>query len=251
MELIFFYQSINYFFKFLNSNLMTISLKNFMGAFAFAAVLFTVACTKENIDALIGDSNIVAVDELVTFSDPSNGTKSKLNDEPVSGPMSPDSVGNGHGHGWGRGHGSHPGRIAGDSIGFSGLPSAAKTYLLTNSDTSKIVRIVKITLPDGTFEYAVRLNDHTHLHFDAAGAVVITTNDRHQFINIALTDLPAAAQTFLNANTTVANIVGIIKITKPDGTFEYGVRLADNTRYTFDAAGAVIPNPKGGRKGRH
>jgi hypothetical protein len=231
---------------------MTISLKSFIGSFAFAAVLFTVACTKETLDTIVNDANIVAVDELVTFSDPANVTKSKLNDdptlEPVSGPPPPDSVG--HGHGWGRGHGSHPGRIAGDSIGFSGLPSAAKTYLLT-LDTSKIVRIVKITLPDGTFQYAVRLKDHTHIHFDATGVVITTTTDRHQFTNIAFTDLPTAAQTFLNANTTVANIVGIIKVTKLDGTFEYGVRLADNTRYTFNAAGAVIANPKGGRKGHH
>ena len=234
---------------------MTINLKNFIGVFAFAAVLFTVACTKETLDTIVNDENIVAVDELVTFSDPTNGTKSKLLDEPVGGPMSPDSVGNGHGHGhghgWGRGHGSHPGRIAGDSIGFSGLPSAAKTYLLTNSDTSKIVRIVKITLPDGTFQYVVRLNDRTHLHFDAAGVIIISTTDRHQFVNIAFTDLPTAAKTFLNAHTTVANIVGIIKVTKLDGTFIYGVRLADNTRYTFDAAGAVIANPRGGRRGRH
>jgi hypothetical protein len=113
------------------------------------------------------------------------------------------------------------------------------------------VRIIKITLPDGTIQYGVRLNDHTHLHFDAAGAVITTTTDRHQFVIITFNDLPAAAKTYLNANTTVANIVGIIKITKPDGTFAYGVRLADNTRYTFDAAGAVIPNPTGGRRGRH
>jgi Putative beta-lactamase-inhibitor-like, PepSY-like len=236
---------------------MTINLKNFIGVFAFAAVLFTVACTKETLDNILNDANIVAVDELVTFSDPSNGTKSKLMDEPAGGPTSPDSVGHGgghgggHGHGWGRGRGSHPGRIAGDSIGFSGLPSAAQTYLLTNSDTSKIVRIVKITLPDGTFQYVVRLNNRTHLHFDAAGVVIVTTTDRHQFTNIAITDLPAAAQTYLNANTTAANIVGIIKVTKLDGTVIYGVRLADNKRFTFDAAGALIANPTGGRRGRH
>ncbi|MDZ7877052.1 MAG: hypothetical protein U5L45_05250 [Saprospiraceae bacterium] len=232
---------------------MTINLKNFIGVFAFAAVLFTVACTKETLDTIVSDANIVAVDELVTFSDPTNSTKSKLTDEPVSGPMSPDSVGNGHGHGhgWGRGRGSHPGRIVGDSIAFTGLPSAAQTYLLANSDTSTIVRIAKITLSDGTIQYSVRFSTRKHLHFDAAGVVIITTTHNHVFTNILITDLPAAAQTYLAANVIAANIVGIIKVTSTDGTITYGVRMADNTRYTFDTAGAVIPNPKGGRRGRH
>jgi hypothetical protein len=220
---------------------MTISLKNFMGAFAFAAVLFTVACTKENLDSIVNDANIVAVDELVTLSEPPSG--------PPPPPDSTRSPRDSSNRCWGRGHGNHPGKIKGDSIGFSGLPSAAQTYLLTNSDTSKIVRIVKITLPDGTFQYVVRLKDRTHLHFDAAGVVITTTTDRYQFVTITFNDLPAAAKTYLNANTTVANIVAIIKVTKPDGTFVYGVRLADNTRFTFDAAGVKIDNPKGGRKG--
>jgi hypothetical protein len=222
---------------------MTISLKSFIGTFAFAAVLFTVACTKENLDNIVNDANIVAVDELVTMSEPPSG--------PPPPPDSTRSPRDSSNRCWGRGHGNHPGKIKGDSIGFSGLPSAAQTYLLTNSDTSKIVRIVKITLPDGTFQYVVRLKDRTHLHFDAAGVVIMTTTDRHQFVTITFNDLPAAAKTYLNANTTVANIVAVIKVTKPDGTFVYGVRLADNTRFTFDAAGAKIDNPKGGRKGRH
>lgn len=222
---------------------MTISIKSFISSLAFAAILFTVACTKDAIDTITSDANIVAVNELVTLSEPPSGP-----------PPPPDSThlprDSSH-HGWGHGHGDHPGHVAGDSIGFSALPSAAKTYLLTNSDTSKIAKIVKITLPDGTFQYVVRLKDHTHIHFDAAGAVILTTTDNHHFVTILFTDLPAAAQTYLNAHTTVANIVGIIKVTKPDGTFEYGVRLADNTRFTFNAAGALIANPTGGRRGHH
>ncbi len=212
---------------------MTISIKSFISSLAFAAILFTVACTKDDLDNIVSDANIVAVDELVTLSAPPPDSTHSPRDSSRC---------------WKRGQGTHPGRVKGDSIGFTALPSAAQTYLLTNSDTSKIVRIVKITLPDGTFQYAVRLKDRTHLHFDAAGALITTTTDRHQFITILFADLPTAAKTYLNANTTVANIVAIIKVTKPDGTFIYGVRLADNTRFTFDAAGALIPNPKGGRR---
>jgi hypothetical protein len=222
---------------------MTRSIKNLVGSLAFMAILFTVACTKDTTDT-VSDASIVAVDELVTLSDP------------PAGPNTPDSIhansdstrcwGGRHG----RGRGNHPGRIQGDSIGFTDLPAAAQTYLLT-LDTSKILRIVKITLSDGTIQYAVRMADHTHIHFDAAGVVITTTTSDHHFTVIAFADLPAAAQTYLNTNTTVANIMGIIKITKPDGTIIYGVRMTDNTRYTFDAAGALIANPTGGRRGHH
>ncbi len=223
---------------------MTTSIKNLFASLAFMAILFTVACTKDAVDSVTSDANIVAVNELVTLSDPPSGPSGPSGVDSVRTP--PDST---H-RCWGRGHGDHPGRVKGDSIGFSSLPTAAQTYLLT-LDTSKIAKIVKITLPDGTFQYVVRLKDHTHIHFDASGTVITTTMDNHHFVTIAFTGLPAAAQTYLNANTTVANIVGIIKVTKPDGTFEYGVRFADNTRLTFNAAGAVIPNPVGGRRGHH
>jgi hypothetical protein len=224
---------------------MTTSIKNFIGSLAFMAILFTVACTKDAVDTVTSDANISAVNELVTLTEPPSGP---------NGPTTPDSMhhnGDTSHHCWGRGHGEHPGRVKGDSIGFSGLPSAVQTYLLTNSDTSKIVKIVKITLPDGSFQYVVRLKDHTHLHFDAAGVYISTTTDNHHFVTILLADLPAAAQTYVNAHTTAANIAGIIKITKPDGTVIYGVRLTDNTRFTFDAAGVLIANPKDGRHGHH
>ena len=222
---------------------MTISIKSFISSLAFAAILFTVACTKEAIDTVTSDANLVAVNELVTLSEPPSG--------PPPPPDSTRSPRDSSHRCWGRGHGNHPGRVVGDSIGFSALPSAAQTYLLTNSDTSKIVKIVKITLPDGTFQYVVRLNNHTHIHFDAAGVVITTTTDRHQFVTINFADLPAAAQTYLNANTTVANIIGIIKVTNTDGTITYGVRLVDNKRLTFNAVGALIANPTGGRRGHH
>jgi hypothetical protein len=222
---------------------MTTSMKNLFSSLAFMAILFTVSCTKDTIDTITNDANIAAVNELVTLTEPPSGP-----------PPPPDSIhprGDSLGRCWRRGHGEHPGRVKGDSIGFTGLPTATQTYMLTNSDTSKIVKIVKITLPDGSFQYVVRLNNHTHLHFDAAGVLISTTTDNHHFVTILLTDLPAAAQTYVNAHTTAANIAGIIKITKPDGTIIYGVRLTDNTRFTFDAAGVLIANPKDGRRGHH
>jgi hypothetical protein len=228
---------------------MTTNIKSFIGSLAFMAILFTVACTKDTVEELVTtDANLVAVNELVTTSDLVIKTSGAL-DVPTSGPDSPDSARTGHGHGWGRGHGSHPGGIAGDSIGFGTLPTATQTYLLTNADTSKIKKIVKITLQDGTFQYVVRFTDGTHSHFDATGTFISTTTDRHVHVVILFTDLPTAAQTYLNANTTAANIVAVIKVTNTNGIVTYGVRLVDNTRITFNAAGEVIPNPTGGRRG--
>ena len=219
---------------------MTASIKNLIGSLAFLAILFTVACTKDGIDPndMTADATIVAVDELVVLGDPTGGPDS------VHTPRDSSRC-------WRGGHGNHPGRVKGDSIGFSSLPTAAQTYLNTNTTVANIKRIVRITLPDSTVQYAVRFNDRTHLHFDAAGAVITTTQHAHNFVTILFTALPAVAQTYLNTNTTVANIVGIIQVTKPDGTITYGVRFADNTRLTFNAAGAVIPNPQGGRRKRH
>ena len=73
--------------------------------------------------------------------------------------------------------------------------------------------------------------------------------DNHTFTEITFAELPAAAQTYVLSKTTVANISVVIKITKPDGTVVYGVRLADNTHYRFDAVGAVLPEST--RKKKH
>lgn len=205
--------------------------KNLLRLATFIAVIFTVACTKEDISSdLFSDDTITAVNELVA-----SGTG-------AGGPGS-DSIhinGGGHGRHWKGGHGDHPGRSKGDSIIFSGLPQAAQAYLLANTDTSKLKRIAKITLKDSTVRYAVRLSDGKHYHFDANGAIVVTPMDNHVFTEITFAELPAAAQTYVLSKTTAANVSMVIKITKPDGTVVYGVRLADNTHYRFDAAGAVL-----------
>lgn len=220
-------------------------IKNLLKALTFIGLFATLAsCTQEDLaDAALLDETNLASNELVT-------TTAK----------SMDSVGTGltfdakhRRHGWGGGRGSHPRNITGDSILFAGLPTAAQTYLTTNTDTSTITRIVRITLPDSTIQYIVRFSGRTHLHFDANGAVVTTPTHGHQFVDVLFTELPTAAQTYLNANVTVANISIIIKLTKPNGTEYYLVRMNDGTRITFDATGNVVPNDGSGRgrRGRH
>ena len=215
--------------------------KNFLRVATLIAVIFTVACTKEDVSTdLFSDDTTVALNELVA-----SGTGS-------GGPGTNSTHTNGGGHGdchWKGGHGDHPGRLKGDSIAFSGLPLAAQTYLLANTDTSKLKRIAKITLKDNTVRYAVRLSDGKHYHFDASGTLVVTPMDNHTFTEITFAELPAAAQTYVLSKTTAANISVVIKITKPDGTVVYGVRLADNTHYRFDAVGAVLPEST--RKKKH
>lgn len=211
--------------------------KNFIRVAMFFAVILTVACTKDDMGTdLFSDDITASVNELVA-----SGTG-------AGGPGGDSTKPGGHRH-WKGGHGEHPGRSKGDSIGLSGLPQAAQAYLLANTDTSKLKRIAKITLADGTFRYVARLITGKHFHFDAAGAVVTTPMDNHVFTEILFTDLPAAAQTYILANTTLVNVSMVIKITKPDGTVVYGVRLADNKHYAFDAAGALLVGK--GHKKRH
>ena len=214
--------------------------RNFLRLATFIAVIFIVACTKEDISSdLFSDDTVTAVNELVA-----SGTG-------AGGPGSDSAHVNGGGHGrhWKSGHGDHPGHAKGDSIAFKSLPLAAQTYLLANTDTSKLKRIAKITLKDSTVRYAVRLSDGKHYHFDANGTIVVTPMDNHKFTEITFAELPAAAQTYVLSKTTAANVSMVIKITKPDGTVVYGVRLLDNTHYRFDAAGAVLPEPT--RKKKH
>jgi Putative beta-lactamase-inhibitor-like, PepSY-like len=225
--------------------IMNVSIKNLLKVATLVGILFTVACTKESSGDVLADGSLTTVDELVV-----SGT----------GAGGPDSLGHHRdstsGHFWKGGggkHGNHPSKVQGDSIGFSGLPAAAQANLIANTDTSKITRIVKITLADGTFNYVVRFSDRKHIHYDAAGVVLVKATKDHQFTEITFADLPAAAQTYLNANTTVANITTVVKITKPDGTIIYGIRMSDNTHFAFDSAGALLDTPTGGgrRKGKH
>ncbi len=221
-------------------------IKNVLKALAFFGLFAVVSCTQEDsADAALMNETNLASNELVA-------TTAK----------SLDSVGTGatttakHGrHGWGHGRGSHPRNISGDSIGFSGLPTAAQTYLTTNTDTATITRIVRITLPDSSIQYIVRFSGRTHLHFDANGNIVTMPTHGCQFVDVLFADLPATAQTYLNANVTVTDIAMIVKLTKPDGTIFYLVRMNDGTRITFDASGNVVPNDGSGRgrrgRGRH
>ena len=172
--------------------------KNFLRLATFVTLIFTVACTKEDVSTdLFSDDTTVAINELVA-----SGTGS-------GGPGTDSTHINGGGHGdrhWKGGHGDHPGHAKGDSIAFKSLPLAAQTYLLANTDTSKLVRIAKITLKDSTVRYAVRLNDGKHYHFDANGAIVATTMDNHVFTEITFAELPAVAQTYVLSKTTAANL---------------------------------------------
>ncbi len=225
---------------------MNVSIKNLLRLATLVGILFSVACAKESSGDVLADGSLTTVDELVVSGTGAGGPDSLRNPGDTS-----------RGRCWRGGggkHGNHPSKVQGDSIGFSGLPTAAQANLIANTDTSKITRIVKITLADGTFNYVVRFSDRKHIHFDAAGVVLIKATKDHQFTEITFADLPAAAQTYLNANATVANITAVVKITKPDGTIIYGVRLSDNKHFAFDSAGTLLDIPNGGRgrgKGRH
>ena len=205
-------------------------MKNFLKVSVFLSLVLAIACTKTddtNPTTTATTDTQLAVDELVSQG---------------SGAGGPDSIPNGGRHGFGprgRGHHEHPG-AKGDSITFAQLPAAAQAYLTTNNLKDSVKSVFKITLKDSTVRYVVRLTSRKHLHFDASGNLVNEPTRNFTFTAIALTDLPAAAQTYLAANTDVTKITHIMKITKSDGTIQYGVRTSDDKHFLFDSAGVLL-----------
>ena len=201
------------------------------------ALVLTVSCTKTSgIDPDNSLDVITTSDELLSLGQGTSGS--------VSGPMGGDPR-----SGKTR-ECRHPNGGRGEVITFGDLPANAQTYLNANTDVTLITRIVKITLKDGTVRYGVRLSDRTHYHFDATGALIVDEPRGNKFVEITLAELPQVIRDYLTANGHTTDIDHIVKVTKADGTVIYGVRLTTNTMITFDATGAVIPNPKR-KRGHH
>lgn len=220
-------------------------MKQLFQVLSMFILVLAVSCTKtDTVDPSTADllSVITTSDELLTLGQGTTGT--------VAGPLGGDTSGH-HRDSVGRGrHGRHPNGGRGDSIAFADLPTAAQTYVNANLNGATVTRVEKITLPDGTVRYGVRLSDHTHFHFDATGALIADEPRGNGFVEITLAELPTAIQTYLTTNGHTTDISHIVKVTKTDGTVIYGVRLTNNTMITFDATGAVIPNPTR-KRGHH
>lgn len=149
----------------------------------------------------------------------------------------------------------------GDSlvIAFKDLPAAAQKLLLEKTDTSKIVRILKITLPDGKVNYIVRMEGRHGLRFDADGKLILHghghrgpkggKHDRdslhHHGTKITFKDLPAVTQKYLLEKSDTSKIAHIVKVTLPDGKVQYVVVLKDRKVLRFDANGALLAAPVG------
>jgi hypothetical protein len=219
-------------------------MKNFLKVSVFLSLLLAFACTQDNDVTPTGDVAIseiqLALEEVVLQGTGAGGNGS---DSTCRGPRGKFE----HGQ-RGKGKHDHPNRGEADSITVAQLPTAAQTYLTTNNLTANVKSVFKITHKDSTgatvTTYIVRFTDKTHIHFDKDGNVVNKPTRNFTLASIALTDLPAAAQTYLAANTDVSKITHIVKITKPDGTIEYGVRSGDNKHWHFDAAGALKKRKK-------
>jgi Putative beta-lactamase-inhibitor-like, PepSY-like len=217
-------------------------MKNLVKVFAFMSVLFVFACTKDNSTTAnnVVDAQTFAINELTALTATSLDTAKG----PDGHERGQHGCGNKGGFGnMGKGHHEHPEGIKGDSIGFKDLPATAQATLTASGDAAKILRIVRIKEADGTIRFVVRLTDKKHIHFDANGAVITLPSREHAFTAITIDELPAAAKAHVLANTTVDKITHIIKITKQDGSIEYGVRTSDNKDFHYDANGAVIAGP--------
>jgi Putative beta-lactamase-inhibitor-like, PepSY-like len=210
-------------------------MKSLMQA-AFAALLvLVVACSKTATEDVVNtnpvDATQIVVDELLTGVAGGGGSTA------ASGG---DTTRHGFGHRGGGRH-NHPSGRRGDSIGFSQLPTAAQTYINTNAGGKDSVKSVfKVTLPDSTVGYSVRMKNGKHYHFDAQGNLLNSSTRGHVFTRIVFADLPAAAKTYLLANSDTTKITHIIKVTLQAGGTAYGVRLSDNSHFWFDASGALL-----------
>jgi Putative beta-lactamase-inhibitor-like, PepSY-like len=214
-------------------------MKQLFQSIILFGLISLVACQKDNTlpsDTVEITDAALAANELILISAPpdTNGTGS-------------DTFRH-RGHGRGKHH-QHPEGRKGDSIGFSDLPAAAQTYLKANANVDSIKIIVKITLKDGSIQYGVRMLNRKHYHFDANGAVIVKELKDHQFTEIAVTALPAAAQTYLTTNNLTSKVELVMQITRPDGKIYYGVRLTDNKPLMFDSEGNVLAKPFGKKHG--
>jgi hypothetical protein len=215
-------------------------MKILVKVFAFLTVLLAFACTKEDTISTANevDAQTYALNELTALTANSHDTVTGK-----KGCGNRDCFGN-----MGKGRHNHPDGIKGDSIGFGSLPQAAQDTLTASGAAATILRIVKITAADGTITYVVRFTDRKHIHFNANGVTIQVASKHHSFTAITIDELPAAAKAHVLANTTADKITHIIKITKQDGSIEYGVRISNNKGFYYDANGAVIAGPKRKRK---
>lgn len=219
-------------------------MKNFVKFSAVAAALFLFSCTaQEDVTVETPDTNTLITTEFL-LGPPPTPTPSGTTSHRDSGRV----CGGGHGRGTNGHHLGHASGAQADSITFAQLPQAAQTYITTNAGTLTIGKIIKITLPDSTIRYAVRFTNGTHYHFDATGVLIATPRHAHAFASVAFDSLPAAAKTYLLANTDTTLINHIIKITNANGSILYGVRLNNNTHYFFDVNGVIVPAPRRRRR---
>ena len=210
-------------------------MKNFLGTLAFLSMLFLGACTQETAEYIPVDDTEMAANELLAMGSAGGGNGS----DSTRGPGGHGGDRGGFGD-KGKGHFDHPTKSKGDSIGFAQLPTAAQTYLTTNKLQDSVVRVIKLTMPDGTVRFGVSLKSHKHLFFDEAGALLPTPNRDKAFMDITYDALPTAIKTYLVANTDITKITNIVQITLSNGTIQYGVRTSTNAHFLFDATGNLI-----------
>ena len=210
-------------------------MKNFLGTMAFLSMLLVFACTKQTAQYVPVEDTEMAANELLAMGSAAGSP----GQDSTRGPGGRGGERGGFGE-KGHGHFDHPGNSKGDSIGIAQLPTAAQTYLTTNKLKDSVARVIKLTMPDGSVRFGVSLKNHKHLFFDAAGALLPTPNRDKAFVDATYDALPAAAKTYLAANTDITKITNIVKITLANGSLQYGVRTSTNTHFLFDADGKLI-----------
>ncbi len=233
--------------------------KILLGLFAVGMLAF-VACQKESVTAPTANTTTTTASKVATTTDLATATDGTT--LALIGINTPQGK---------------PKKIS-----FDSLPVAAQKYLITTIDTAAIKVIIKnVNKKDGTTTYVVILKDGTRLYFNAEGTKIDAPTPNgpggggpHPGGNgggngepgtgpgngggggeptgacagtkpekITAEALPSAALDYIKATYPNAEIKDIIKITKPDCTINYIVRLKDGEKprlVVFDEKGGVI-----------
>ncbi|MDQ3140751.1 MAG: PepSY-like domain-containing protein [Bacteroidota bacterium] len=196
-------------------------MKVFKSLVLFSLVVFAISCTRE--DAVIDES-----DNLESYD---------LNEELLASAIY-------EGNDQRAASRERPRHPAGKAmlIVFTDLPQIAQVYLLTNTDTNKINKIIKITRKDGTIGYAVAMEDRIYFCFDAVGNLLQPAKKLHKE-EIELSSLPLLVQEYLDSKGATVKIAHIYKLTGPNGKFFYVIRLENGFALFFNEAGERIKTP--------
>lgn len=129
-----------------------------------------------------------------------------------------------------------------ENVPLSNVPASATSMIQVTFPTLTIVKVEKKLNADGSFRvYEVYLSNGAELYFDANWTQVFDDNPSSgtdDSVDIAFSALPQIAQDYVNTNYAgIAIKKSKMKLDDSGAIYLYEVRLTNDTRIYFNAAG--------------